>query len=92
MPTCMYHSRRVCPCQLVWVTLCQENVRLGKKLATGGFGTVYKADLVDEESGDVRSVIVKKVRHHASCRTLFAAPFLTRYLQARFTSNLSQLA
>ena len=40
----------------------QENVRLGKKLATGGFGTVYRADLVDDESGDVRAVIVKKVR------------------------------
>ncbi len=39
----------------------QENVRLGKKLATGGFGTVYRADLVDDESGDVRAVIVKKV-------------------------------
>ena len=37
-------------------------MRLGKKLATGGFGTVYRADLVDEESGEVREVIVKKVR------------------------------
>ncbi len=62
---------------------------MGKKLATGGFGTVYKADLVDEESGDVRSVIVKKVRHHASCQTLLAAPFVARYLQARFISKLS---
>ena len=40
----------------------QENVRLGKKLATGGFGTVYRADLVDEETGEEREVIVKKVR------------------------------
>jgi len=35
---------------------------LGKKLATGGFGTVFKADLIDDEDkDDVRSVIVKKV-------------------------------
>ena len=42
--------------------LLQDNLRLGKKLATGGFGTVFKADLIDDENpGDVRSVIVKKV-------------------------------
>ena len=35
---------------------------MGKKLATGGFGTVFKADLIDDEDkDDVRSVIVKKV-------------------------------
>ena len=37
-------------------------MRLGKKLATGGFGTVYRADLLDEETGEEREVIVKKVR------------------------------
>lgn len=49
-------------------------MRLGKKLATGGFGTVYRADLVDEETGEEREVIVKKVRasllpvpHTAAC-------------------------
>ena len=72
--------------------LCQENVRLGKKLATGGFGTVYKADLVDEESGDVRSVIVKKVRHHASCQTLLAAPFCYALSYALPTSPLHKQA
>ena len=42
--------------------LLQDNLRLGKKLATGGFGTVFKADLTDDENpNDVRSVIVKKV-------------------------------
>lgn len=44
------------------VLLLQDNLRLGKKLATGGFGTVFKADLIDDEDPrDVRSVIVKKV-------------------------------
>lgn len=42
--------------------LLQDNLRLGKKLATGGFGTVFKADLTDDENpNDVRSAIVKKV-------------------------------
>ncbi len=41
----------------------QDNLRLGKKLATGGFGTVFKADLIDDEDpNDVRDVIVKKVQ------------------------------
>ena len=43
--------------------MLQDNIRLGKKLATGGFGTVYRADLVDdEEPTDSLPVIVKKVR------------------------------
>ncbi len=47
--------------------LLQDNLRLGKKLATGGFGTVFKADLTDDEDpNDVRPVIVKKVFPDAS--------------------------
>ncbi len=37
-------------------------MRLGKKIATGGFGTVFKADLVEDEApAESRAVIVKKV-------------------------------
>ncbi|KAK9909952.1 hypothetical protein WJX75_009980 [Coccomyxa subellipsoidea] len=44
-------------------TYTKENLRLGKKLATGGFGTVYRADLVDdEEPGPQRPVVVKKAK------------------------------
>ena len=51
--------------------LLQDNLRLGKKLATGGFGTVFKADLTDDEDpNDVRSVIVKKVLFIYSLRLL----------------------
>ncbi len=32
---------------------------MGRKLATGGFGTVYRANLA-EDGGSKRSVIVKK--------------------------------
>ncbi|KAL4852866.1 Serine/threonine-protein kinase stt7 [Chlorella vulgaris] len=37
---------------------CKEDFDMGKKLATGGFGTVYKATL--EEDGRAKPVIVKK--------------------------------
>lgn len=33
---------------------------LGKKLAAGGFGTVYRGDLM-EEDGDSIEVVIKKV-------------------------------
>ena len=57
-----------CMSMIVKTTLLlQDNLRLGKKLATGGFGTVFKADLTDDEDpNDVRSVIVKKVSPDAS--------------------------
>jgi len=49
---------------------------LGKKLATGGFGTVFKADLIDDEDkDDVRSVIVKKVSAHSG-KLLHVKPLL----------------
>ena len=49
---------------------------LGKKLAAGGFGTVYRADLIKEDK-EVQPVIVKKVSHStAACRAgKVSAPF-----------------
>ncbi len=45
----------------------QDSVRLGKKIATGGFGTVYRGDLIDDEApGEARAVIVKKVHHQTA--------------------------
>ncbi len=41
--------------------LLQDDLKLGKKLATGGFGTVYRA-VLDDGSPEGRQVIVKKVR------------------------------
>ena len=42
------------------LTVVQEDIVLGKKLASGGFGTVYRGDLVDEDDKE-RAIIVKKV-------------------------------
>ena len=41
----------------------QEDLVLGKKMASGGFGTVYKAELLDAADPDApsRDVILKKV-------------------------------
>lgn len=39
----------------------QDSVILGKKLAAGGFGTVFRGDLV-EENGEEVEVVVKKVQ------------------------------
>ena len=41
-------------------TRVQEDFDMGRKLASGGFGTVYKAELVVDEEGTRREVIVKK--------------------------------
>lgn len=49
----MPYIARCLPCALL-----QEDFDMGKKLATGGFGTVYKATL--EEDGMAKPVIVKK--------------------------------
>lgn len=40
----------------------QDSVLLGKKLAAGGFGTVYRGDLM-EENGQSTEVVIKKVQH-----------------------------
>ena len=34
---------------------------MGKKLAQGGFGTVYRGDMVDDDTDEVTEVIIKKV-------------------------------
>ncbi len=44
--------------------MVQDNLVLGKKLASGGFGTVYRADLIDVDQANEpikKDVIVKKV-------------------------------
>ncbi len=40
--------------------LLQEDIKLGKKLGSGGFGSVYKGELLDED-GSTTAVVVKKV-------------------------------
>jgi hypothetical protein len=44
----------------------QDDVKLGRKLATGGFGTVFRGDMVisdaKDESCEEMPVIVKKAR------------------------------
>lgn len=39
----------------------QEDIRLGKKLAAGGFGTVFRGDLLDVYPEAELPVVVKKV-------------------------------
>ena len=39
----------------------QEDIRLGKKLAAGGFGTVFRGDLLDIYPETELPVVVKKV-------------------------------
>jgi len=41
-------------------TYLQDDLKLGKLLGSGGFGSVYKATLT-EEDGSTKNVIVKKV-------------------------------
>jgi hypothetical protein len=41
----------------------QEDIRLGKKLAAGGFGTVFRGDLLDVYPEAELPVVVKKVSH-----------------------------
>lgn len=40
----------------------QDDFKITKKLATGGFGTVYRAELDDGKTPGGRPVIIKKVR------------------------------
>lgn len=42
-------------------SILQDNFKLGKKLAQGGFGTVYRADLVADNTAEPEPVIVKMV-------------------------------
>ena len=51
----------MCETQLSTVS-CQDDLVLGKKLGGGGFGLVYKAELIKEDGESVEAV-VKKVMH-----------------------------
>ena len=53
-----HHRRAAINCLHIFL---QDDFKLGKKLATGGFGTVYRAAL-DDGSREGRQVIVKKAR------------------------------
>jgi len=47
------------PIQRLWApTYCRDDIQVGRKIAAGGFGTVYQADLVTGESE--KSVFVKR--------------------------------
>jgi hypothetical protein len=39
----------------------QDDIKLGKRLAQGGFGTVYRAELLDESGEPSTPIVVKKV-------------------------------
>ena len=40
----------------------QEDIKVGKKIGSGGFGNVYLADLVKDD-GTTESIVVKKVAY-----------------------------
>lgn len=50
------------------VALLQEDIRLGKKLASGGFGTVFRGELLDIYPEAELPVVVKKVPNACSRR------------------------
>jgi len=39
----------------------QDDIKMGKKLAQGGFGTVYRGELIEGDGGGMAPVVVKKV-------------------------------
>lgn len=43
--------------------MLQDDFKITKKIATGGFGTVYRAELDDGKTPGGRPVIIKKVSH-----------------------------
>lgn len=47
----------------------RDDIKLGKKIATGGFGTVYLGELADPVSGEVTSVVVKKAKEFGEAET-----------------------
>jgi hypothetical protein len=49
-------------------SMLQEDIRLGKKLASGGFGTVFRGDLLDIYPEPELPVVVKKVPPCLQCR------------------------
>ena len=52
-----------CCCSFTNLVAQQDDFKITKKLATGGFGTVYRAELDDGETPGGRPVIIKKVMH-----------------------------
>ena len=48
---------------------------LGKQLATGGFGTVYLASLMDED-GSATPVVVKKAKDFGEGKPLSTCKFM----------------
>lgn len=42
-------------------SILQDDFKITKKIATGGFGTVYRAELDDGKTPGGRPVIIKKV-------------------------------
>jgi serine/threonine protein kinase len=69
----------------------KEDIVLGRQLATGGFGTVYKAELL-EADGSKTPVVVKKVRVNPSplppaCRRTQSLLFWSPKLPSRLPSH-----
>lgn len=56
------------------LAMLQEDFKITKKIATGGFGTVYRAELDDGKTPGGRPVIIKKVS-----RTMLVAGFCSFY-------------
>lgn len=60
--------------------MLQDDFKITKKIATGGFGTVYKAELDDGKTPGGRPVIIKKVNRQyihgaeAVIKALFSQP------------------
>lgn len=58
----------------VELAMLQEDFKITKKIATGGFGTVYRAELDDGKTPGGRPVIIKKVS-----QTVLVAGFCSFY-------------
>lgn len=76
----------------------KDDIVLGKKVATGGFGTVYQAELIDPKNGSSRPVILKKATEFGEAevwmneRMMRAAPsacaaFITAFSESTGRSN-----
>ncbi|KAK9816689.1 hypothetical protein WJX72_003731 [[Myrmecia] bisecta] len=58
----------------------KDDIKLGRKLAVGGFGTVYRGDLYSDDKGSPKEVIVKKAKEFGAAevwmneRLMRAAP------------------
>lgn len=72
----------------------RDDFVIGKKIATGGFGTVYRAELTDPEDGMVQQVVLKKATEFGPAevwmneRMMRAAPkvaanFITAFADGR---------